>query len=303
MSVNQARQSLNRLNSEIVALEKKSSMLGKKEATARGKAASVLKNIPKNASPAALRSKQDQIDRHNNEAIKSASAKADIDKKIADKKNKQAAAVTRLQKEEANEKKKNDKAQKVIHQKYEERIEELTRQLSLSDFTSSHSDQKHMYGESGEEEYDVFISHASEDKESIAEPLWNALQERGINVWYDSLSIAWGDSLRAKIDNGLRKSQFGIVILSKDYIKKGWTQYELDGLFQIEMTNGKIILPIWHNISKDEVQTFSPTLAGRKALTTSLLSATEIADELVKLLPSVIKVEKVNETEDTPDSL
>jgi len=39
-------------------------------------------------------------------------------------------------------------------------------------------------------------------------------------VWYDALSIGWGDSLRAKIDDGLKKSKFGIVVLSKDYIRK-----------------------------------------------------------------------------------
>jgi hypothetical protein len=70
-------------------------------------------------------------------------------------------------------------------------------------------------------------------------------------------------------------------------IRKGWTQYELDGLFQREMTDGKTILPIWHKITKDEVQAFSPTLAGRKALNTAMLSAVEIAEELIGLLPPI----------------
>jgi hypothetical protein len=96
--------------------------------------------------------------------------------------------------------------------------------------------------------------------------------------------MSWGDSLRSKIDNGLKRSKFGIVVLSKDYIQKGWTQYELDGLFQREMTGGKIILPIWHDISKKEVQDFSPTLAGRLALSTSMMTPKEIADELRKIL-------------------
>ena len=62
----------------------------------------------------------------------------------------------------------------------------------------------------------------------------------GFKVWYDALSIEWGDSLRAKIDAGLRKSRFGIVVISRHYIRKGWTQYELDGLFQKEMTSGRL---------------------------------------------------------------
>jgi len=92
--------------------------------------------------------------------------------------------------------------------------------------------------------------------------------------------------LRASIDAGLRQSRLGIVIISRYYIKKGWTQYELDGLFQKEMTCGKVILPIWHNITKEEVQNFSPSLAGRKALNTSMYTPREIADELVELFSS-----------------
>ena len=113
------------------------------------------------------------------------------------------------------------------------------------------------------------------------------------------MSIKWGDSLRSKIDEGLRKSRFGIVILSNDYIRKGWTQYELDGLFQREMTGGKTILPIWHKITKDEVQAFSLTLAGRKALNTAMLSAEEIAIELINLLPPVEPDGEVEELEET----
>ncbi|MDR0764436.1 MAG: toll/interleukin-1 receptor domain-containing protein [Synergistaceae bacterium] len=130
----------------------------------------------------------------------------------------------------------------------------------------------------------MFISHASEDKESFTDELCCELQKTGVKVWYDVLSMSWGDSLRSKIDNGLKRSKFGIVVLSKDYIQKGWTQYELDGLFQREMTGGKIILPIWHDISKKEVQDFSPTLAGRLALSTSMMTPKEIADELRKIL-------------------
>ena len=106
------------------------------------------------------------------------------------------------------------------------------------------------------------------------------IEEYNIKVWYDEFSIKWGDSLRKSIDKGLKSSKFGIVVISKSFIKKGWTNYELDGLFQKEMTYGKTILPIWHDITKDEVQDFSPSLAGRKALNTSMYTIKEIAEEL-----------------------
>lgn len=134
--------------------------------------------------------------------------------------------------------------------------------------------------------YDVFVSHASEDKESFVNKFVEELRNRNIKVWVDALRIQWGDSLRKSIDEGLKKSHFGIVVISPYFIAKGWTQYELDGLFEREMSGGKVILPIWHNITKSEVQKFSPSLAGRKAMTTGMMTANEIADELVKLLPS-----------------
>lgn len=133
-------------------------------------------------------------------------------------------------------------------------------------------------------QYDVFISHATEDKESFVNALVEELTKRNVQVWVDALRVKWGDTLRKTIDEGLKKSRFGIVVISKHFIAKGWTQYELDGLFEREMTQGKVILPIWHNITKAEVQDFSPSLAGRKALLTSEMTPSDIAGELVLLL-------------------
>ena len=293
MSAEQTRRTLNQLDKDIVALEKKSVEFAKKEAAARSSAARVAKVIPKNASLATIKSKQTQIDRHNMAALKAMNDKADVDKKIVDKRKKRAETQVKLQKEEAAEHKKNDKAQTALQRSYEQRINELTDQIQAQSVAAS---QNHMYAETGSEEFDVFISHASEDKESFVDGLYQELDSRGVKVWYDAMSIKWGDSLRSKIDEGLRKSRFGIAILSNAYIRKGWTQYELDGLFQREMTGGKTILPIWHKITKDEVQAFSPTLAGRKALNTAMLSAEEIAIELINLLPSV-------EPDDAPEEL
>ena len=51
-------------------------------------------------------------------------------------------------------------------------------------------------------DYDVFISHASEDKDTVVRPLANALLQRGLKVWYDEFELKIGDSLRRKIDKG-----------------------------------------------------------------------------------------------------
>lgn len=109
--------------------------------------------------------------------------------------------------------------------------------------------------------FDVFISHASEDKEAVARPLANALMKRGVTVWYDEFELRIGDSLRRKIDQGLAHSNFGVIIISRSFISKGWTNYELDGIITRSMTGEQQVLPVWHDITKQEVVSFSPSLA------------------------------------------
>ncbi|GFI62136.1 hypothetical protein IMSAG049_01309 [Clostridiales bacterium] len=101
------------------------------------------------------------------------------------------------------------------------------------------------------EENDVFVSHFKENKESFANEFVQLLQnDFGLKVWYDAISIKLGDSIRTEIDKGLEKSKFGVVILSRSYISKYWINYKLEGIFQRESNGGKLILQIWHNITK-----------------------------------------------------
>lgn len=114
--------------------------------------------------------------------------------------------------------------------------------------------------------WDVFISHASEDKEEVARPLAQELRSRGLRVWYDEFSLELGDSLRRSIDQGLAKSRFGVVVLSKNFLAKEWPQRELDGLTSREISGVKVILPVWHDISRSEIVSYSPVLADRLAI-------------------------------------
>lgn len=167
---------------------------------------------------------------------------------------------------------------------YQRKISELEKALTQSIREQIQSTTVYSEVEAMAAEHDVFISHATEDKESFVNELVEELKKRKVKVWVDDLKIKWGDPLRKSIDEGLNKSRFGIVVISKHFIAKGWTQYELDGLFEKEMSGGKVILPIWHEITKKEVQAFSPALAGRKAMTTASMTPADIADELVLLL-------------------
>jgi hypothetical protein len=120
-----------------------------------------------------------------------------------------------------------------------------------------------------EQAWDVFVSHASEDKETFARPLVQALESRGLKVWFDENTLKVGDSLRRSIDRGLSRSRYGIVVVSKAFLSKEWPQRELDGLVAREEDGGKIVLPVWHEISAAEVREHSPTLADRLAIPSS----------------------------------
>ena len=133
-------------------------------------------------------------------------------------------------------------------------------------------------------EYDLFISHASEDKEEFVRPLADELKKLGVKVWYDEFTLRVGDSLKKSIDDGLIKSKFGTVIISSAFCSKNWTQYEFDSMVTREMNGHKMILPIWHKVTKNDVINFSPALADKVALNTSLNSIEEIAKQLAEVI-------------------
>jgi hypothetical protein len=98
----------------------------------------------------------------------------------------------------------------------------------------SKTEQKTLPPRNKGEQWDVFISHASEDKESYVEPLVKALVDANISVWYDRLVLEWGDDLRKKIDYGLMNCRFGVVVLSKAFLAgKKWTDHEFSTLFEL----------------------------------------------------------------------
>ena len=131
------------------------------------------------------------------------------------------------------------------------------------------------------QEYDFFISHASEDKDGFVRPLAKILSELGAKVWFDEFALKVGDSLRREIDIGLANSRFGIVVLSENFFKKAWPQRELDGLVALETQSQNRILPIWYEVSKDEVARYSPMLADIIALDTSVKTIAGISNELM----------------------
>lgn len=141
--------------------------------------------------------------------------------------------------------------------------------------------------------FDVFICHASEDKDSFVSPLAEHLRSEGLEVWYDDFTLKLGDSIRQKIDRGLYDSRYGLVVISKSFFQKKWPQRELDGLFAREVNGEKVILPIWHQVTMEDVVKYSPMLADRFAMSSDE-SLEKIVQEILEVVVKRTSPKKYN---------
>jgi hypothetical protein len=136
-------------------------------------------------------------------------------------------------------------------------------------------------------EWDIFICHASEDKDRFVDPLAKRLRHHGFKVWYDKFCLRVGDSVRRSIEKGLINSKYGLVVLSRHFFSKEWPQRELDSLLSIEAYNKSRILPIWFEIGHDEICNFSPLLADKFAL-----NASDGLDSIVSSIEDRVKIDR-----------
>jgi hypothetical protein len=128
--------------------------------------------------------------------------------------------------------------------------------------------------------WDVFISHASEDRDEIARPLFQALTKRRLKVWYDEHNILPGDKLIGSIERGIRGSDYGILIVSKAFLKSKWTRHELETILFKALDEEKPVFQIWHKVTLSEVKDFSLDLARTHAFR-SEEGIDKISDKLV----------------------
>ncbi len=278
---------VNSLSKEIQRLEAKRADFSKQIA-AKKKSAATLSSSLKNAKGSSLTSKLNQINKLENDAANLEGKRAEVEKQISRKQVDLNNANTSLQKELAKEAKKQQeevqKSQKRIQDNYNKQIRKLQQELTSKVAAQTKLISQNEMIKQDDIQYDVFISHASEDKETFVKPFVDELKKLDIVVWYDNDTIKWGDSIRKKIDEGLRNSRFGIVVISNDFIRKYWTNHELDGLFNLEESGVSRILPIWHNITKAEVVRFSPSLSAKMALSTAVMTPEEIAIQVKEIL-------------------
>lgn len=139
-------------------------------------------------------------------------------------------------------------------------------------------------GSDEESNFDLFVLHATEDNGSIVRPLAEALTGKNISVWYNKFELHVGDSLRQKIQEGFAGSKLGIAVISRDFIKKGWTDDELESLMAHALGGGQRLLPVWHNITKQEMIDFNPALAENATRNTAVNTIAEMADEIEQIV-------------------
>ena len=269
MSVNSIQNEIKNMSSEIIKLNKNLAEEQKNEVKKLNEISRINKSITKNTSISILNSKTRQIERLNNDIIKSKTKQSEINKKLVEKQKKYTLKQIELNKEQARIQQQIIQSQKNMEQQQIINMQQFKNVQSESEINK---------------EYDFFISHASEDKKEVAEPLAKELEKLGANVWYDSFTLKVGDSLRISIDSGLANSKYAIVILTSTYFKKFWTERELNGLFSRVSDGNCKVLPVWHNISKEEVTKNSPILSDILGLKTADYTIEEIAKQLYELV-------------------
>ena len=117
--------------------------------------------------------------------------------------------------------------------------------------------------------FDSFLSYANED-EDLARELVGALRAKGFNIWYAPINLEIGEKLLDSLEKGMNESHSGILLITEDYLRKGWTNYEMDVLIRQNIENDKKIFPIWHNVTKKDVEHRHSGLAGIIAINTNL---------------------------------
>ncbi|MCP1471661.1 small-conductance mechanosensitive channel [Sphingobium sp. OAS761] len=284
--LNTARNNVARVQREMADLRSKDAQEARKEADLTQKLARATRDAHAAKSPNTLTSKLRDAERASNEIANVQKRRADLAKKIASK----TSDLNRYQQDVAREEERDRKRLATEAKRLEDararQIKQLEQRLQDHQEIIGSSTQVVSAEDNAQLSYDVFISHASEDKESFVRALADRLTQCGLTVWYDDTTLKWGDSLRREIDKGLARSRFGVVVLSESFFRKEWPQRELDGLVQLETAGRSRILPIWHKVSKDEVAAFSPTLADKVALNTAVMTLDEIVAEL-RLLSGV----------------
>ena len=129
-------------------------------------------------------------------------------------------------------------------------------------------------------EYDSFLSYARIDGSQVANELRSQLEELGVSVWFDEVSIVPGRSQSLQMDAGLRKARTGIALLTPAYLTgRFWTERELGVLL-----SKSTLIPVLHNVTFNDVRSYSGILPDLAGFTTEHDSVAVIAEKIAAAL-------------------
>jgi hypothetical protein len=106
----------------------------------------------------------------------------------------------------------------------------------------------------------AFILHYYKDRESMVLPLAQALEAEGLPVFCDDFMLEPGDDLEDRIRNGITKYKFGVVILSRAFVRIGWQAAGIRCLYDELASEYRDLFPVWHNITRNDLSNFLPAL-------------------------------------------
>jgi len=264
------------IQNDISRIQGRIADISRDEARASEKIASATRNLTRASSVSQAESYARDVQRNQDDVARLQRKRADEAQNLARKQEEFARAQQDFFREQEQEFK---KSQDVL-----KRLEDEARQRQNDTISAIRAASLISASPVGNQTYSAFICHASEDKGDVVRPLADALVNLGHQIWYDDFALKVGDSLRRSIDRGLAAARFGIVVLSPAFFAKNWPQYELDGLVAKEQAGQKVILPLWHRVSKNDVLGYSPTLADRVALNTAMFTIQELAEKLHEVL-------------------
>lgn len=140
--------------------------------------------------------------------------------------------------------------------------------------------------------YDLFLSHANADKIDYVDELYSILKKLGINIFYDKEELTWGDHWKNRILDGVRESEFAIIVISENFFGREWTERELNQFLHLQNESGqKIILPLLHNIEYSDLKDKYPQLEFIQSIKSNDVKKENIAimfaKELIKRIKNV----------------
>lgn len=130
---------------------------------------------------------------------------------------------------------------------------------------------------------DVFLCHAWDDRQGAAKELHDLLEARGVKVWFSEKDIALGEPFLREIDRGLAKSRVGIVLVTRNFLKRIHGHSIADKELSVLLHGGKLV-PIIHGTTFAELNEESPMLASRNGLNTAEDSMAVVATKLADLV-------------------